>query len=103
MRTCSNILLKLLTPALLLMVSASLAAANESKFFLQDHGDIRVLRGLNPDQNFEAAKLLGEIPLAPAANTTGISPAGAGTDSKFTNAWRSASSTWACQLFGCSQ
>ncbi len=42
-------------------------AADESKFFLQDHGEVRVLRGLDLDTNFEPATLPEEIDVAPAA------------------------------------
>ncbi len=38
---------------------------------------------------------------AAAVITTVISPAGAGTDSRLTSAWRNASSTSACQQSGC--
>ena len=43
------------------------AAAGEAPFLMQDHGQVRVLRGLDPGQDFETAKLPEEIELAPAA------------------------------------
>jgi hypothetical protein len=57
----------LIAPFLMIASSNSLEAADESKFFLQDHGEVRVLRGLDPGQNFEAATLPEDIDLAPAA------------------------------------
>lgn len=67
MRKCAVIFATLLTPVLIFASPKSSGAAEESSFFLQDQGTIRVLRGLNPDQNFEAATLPKEIDLAPAA------------------------------------
>jgi hypothetical protein len=52
---------------LMVVSSNSPEAADESPFFLQDHGEVRVLRGLDPGKNFEAAKLPVELDLAPAA------------------------------------
>ena len=40
------------------------------------------------------------IPGQPGPSTTSISPAGAGTLSRFTSAWRSASCTAPCQVSG---
>lgn len=47
--------------------AAPAAAAGEAPFLMQDHGQVRVLRGLDPGQDFETAKLPEEIELAPAA------------------------------------
>ncbi|MDX1575183.1 MAG: hypothetical protein R3285_03250 [Kiloniellales bacterium] len=41
--------------------------AHDSPFLLQDHGTVRVLRGLNPEQNFQTATLPQDVDLAPAA------------------------------------
>ena len=57
----------LIAPFLMIALSNSLEAADESKFFLQDHGEVRVLRGLDLDTNFDPATLLEEIDVAPAA------------------------------------
>ncbi len=57
----------LIAPFLMIALSNSLEAADESKFFLQDHGEVRVLRGLDPGQNFEAATPPEDIDVAPAA------------------------------------
>ena len=63
----SALFLTLIAPFLMVASSNSLKAAGESKFFLQDHGEVRVLRGLDPGTNFEPATLPEEIDLAPAA------------------------------------
>jgi len=42
-------------------------AQEESPFLLQDHGGVRVIRGLEPGKNFEAATLPQEVDVAPAA------------------------------------
>lgn len=52
---------------LLAAAHAAPAAAGEAPFLMQDHGQVRVLRGLDPGQDFETAKLPEEIELAPAA------------------------------------
>jgi hypothetical protein len=58
----------LVTPVLLFAVpNVTGAAEMESPFLLQDHGTVRILRGLNPDQNFQAATLPEDLDLAPAA------------------------------------
>ena len=57
----------LVTPILLFAVPNATGAAEESPFLLQDDGTVRVLRGLNPDQNFQAATLPEDLDLAPAA------------------------------------
>lgn len=53
--------------AVLTYAAPTVVTAEESKFFLQDHGSVRVLRGLDSDKNFEAATLPAEIDVAPAA------------------------------------
>ena len=67
MRKCGVLIAALITPALMVASLNSPEAADESPFFLQDHGEVRVLRGLDPGKNFEAAKLPEELDLAPAA------------------------------------
>jgi hypothetical protein len=57
----------LVTPILMFAVPIAAGAAEESPFLLQDDGTVRVLRGLNPDQNFQAATLPEDLDLAPAA------------------------------------
>ncbi len=56
-----------LTPVLTFSMPSAEGAAEESPFFLQDQGKVRVLRGLNPEQNFETATLPKDVELAPAA------------------------------------
>ncbi len=67
MRKCTVLVTAQLAAAIVLALSNSPEAADESQFFLQDHGVVRVLRGLDPGKNFEAAKLPVELDLAPAA------------------------------------
>ncbi len=67
MRNLRALSATLIAPFLMIASSNSLEAADESKFFLQDHGEVRVLRGLDPGQNFEAATQPEDISLAPAA------------------------------------
>ena len=67
MRKCGVLIAALITPALMVASLNSPEAADESPFFLQDHGEVRVLRGLDPGKNFEAAKLPVDLDLAPAA------------------------------------
>jgi len=67
MRNLRALSATLIAPFLMIASSNSLAAAEESKFFLQDNGEVRVLRGLDPGQNFEAATLPEDIDVAPAA------------------------------------
>ncbi len=67
MRKCLVLKASLITPALMVASSNSPKAADERAFFLQDHGEVRVLRGLDPGKNFESAKLPVELDLAPAA------------------------------------
>jgi hypothetical protein len=59
----------LVTPVLTFALPHALGAAEESPFLLQDDGKVRVLRGLNPEQNFQAATLPQDLDLAPAAAT----------------------------------
>ncbi len=66
MRKCGFLIATLIAQALM-VASSNSEAADESKFFLQDHGEVRVLRGLDPGKNFETAKLPVELDLAPAA------------------------------------
>ncbi len=67
MRKYSALFLTLIAPFLMVVSSNSLEAAGESKFFLQNQGEVRVLRGLDLDTNFEPATLPEEIDVAPAA------------------------------------
>ncbi len=67
MRKCSVLGAALIAPALMVASSNSSEAAGESPFLLQDHGEVRVLRGLDPGKNFETAQLPEEIDLAPAS------------------------------------
>jgi pyruvate/2-oxoglutarate dehydrogenase complex dihydrolipoamide acyltransferase (E2) component len=67
MRNCGVLIATLIVPALMATSPNSLEAADESPFFLQDHGGVRVLRGLDPGKNFETARLPEELDLAPAA------------------------------------
>ena len=67
MRKCGFLIAALIAPVLMVASPNSLEAADESAFFLQDHGEVRVLRGLDPGKNFEAARLPEELDLAPAA------------------------------------
>ncbi len=67
MRKCGFLIAALIAPVLMVASPNSLEAADESTFFLQDHGEVRVLRGLDPGKNFETAKLPEELDLAPAA------------------------------------
>jgi hypothetical protein len=67
MRKCGVLIAALIAPVLMVTSLNSPEAADESPFFLQDHGEVRVLRGLDPGKNFEAAKLPVELDLAPAA------------------------------------
>ncbi len=67
MRKCGFLIAALIAPVLMVASPNSLKAADESAFFLQDHGEVRVLRGLDPGKNFEAARLPEELDLAPAA------------------------------------
>ena len=67
MRKYGILIATLIAPFLVVASSSSIEAANESQFFLQDHGEVRVLRGLDPSKNFEPATLPEEIDIAPAA------------------------------------
>lgn len=67
MRKHHVLMATLIAPFLMLVSPNSLEAADESKFFLQDHGDVRILRGLDPAKSFEPATLPEEIDIAPAA------------------------------------
>ena len=67
MRKCTVLVATQLAAAIVLASSNSLEAADESPFFLQDHGEVRVLRGLDPGKNFETAGLPEELDLTPAA------------------------------------
>ncbi len=67
MRKCGFLIAALIAPVLMVASPNSLEAADESAFFLQDHGEVRVLRGLDPGKSFETAKLPEELDLAPAA------------------------------------
>ena len=66
MRKCAILVVTLIATVLLLASSNSLEAAEESPFFLQDQGKVRVLRGIDPGKNFETAKVPEEEE-APAA------------------------------------
>ena len=67
MRKCGFLIAALIAPVFMVASPNSLEAADESAFFLQDHGEVRVLRGLDPGKNFETAKLPVELDLAPAS------------------------------------
>ena len=67
MRNRRALIASLMAPFLMVASSNSLEAAGESQFFLQDHGEVRVLRGVDPGTNFEPATLPEEIDAAPAA------------------------------------
>ena len=67
MRKCGFLIAALIAPVLMVASPNSLEAENASAFFLQDHGEVRVLRGLDPGKNFEAARLPEELDLAPAS------------------------------------
>lgn len=70
MKISGILLATLLIPAIVLASSNSLEAAEETPYLLQDHGTVRVLRGLEPEKNFETAHLPAEVDLAPAAAAT---------------------------------
>jgi len=65
MRKCGVLSVTLIATVLLLASSNSSEAAEESPFFLQDQGKVRVLRGIDPGKNFDTAKVPEEE--APAA------------------------------------
>ena len=67
MKNCAVLVVTLITPVLMFASPKSVAAGDESQFFLQDHGTVRVLRGLDPGKNFEAATVPEEIDVEPAA------------------------------------
>ncbi len=67
MRKCTVLVATQLAAVIVLASSNSPEAADESPFLLQDHGEVRVLRGLDPGKNFETAKLPVELDLAPAS------------------------------------
>ena len=67
MKKCGVLVPALLATAIVLAVSDSVEAADESPFFLQDHGTVRVLRGVDPGKNFETAKLPEETEAVPQA------------------------------------
>jgi len=67
MRKCGVLIAALIAPALMVTSPNSLEAADESPFFLQDHGGVRVLRGIDPGKNFETARLPEDLDLAPAS------------------------------------
>ena len=67
MRKCGFLIAALIAPVFMVASPNSPEAADESAFFLQDHGEVRVLRGLDPGKSFETAKLPEELDLAPAA------------------------------------
>jgi len=56
-----------------MFAAAHAGAAGEAPFLMQDHGQVRVLRGLDSGRDFEAAKLPQEIELAPAAGAPATS------------------------------
>ena len=57
MSKCGILIAALIAPVLMVASPNSLEAADESAFLLQDHGEVRVLRGLDPGKNFETARL----------------------------------------------
>lgn len=67
MRTWGILMAAVIAPALMIAAPNALEAADESPFFLQDHGGVRVLRGLDAGKNFEAATVPEEIDVAPAS------------------------------------
>ena len=67
MKKCTVLVATQLAATIVLASSNSPEAADESQFFLQNHGEVRVLRGLDPGKNFETAKLPVEIDVAPAS------------------------------------
>jgi len=67
MRKRAVLVIALVTPVLMFTSPNASGAAEESSFFLQDQGTVRVLRGLDPDKNFEAAQLPKDLDVAPAA------------------------------------
>ena len=67
MRNCGALIAILIAPVLIVVSSNSLEAQDENKFFLQDDGEVQVLRGLDPGTNFEPETLPEEIDVAPDA------------------------------------
>jgi pyruvate/2-oxoglutarate dehydrogenase complex dihydrolipoamide acyltransferase (E2) component len=67
MRKRAALIATLIAPVLIVVSSNSSEAEDESKFFLQDDGEIRVLRGIESDTNFEPATLPEEVDVTPAA------------------------------------
>ena len=67
MKKCGVLLAVVVAPALMAASPDALNAQEESPFLLQDHGGVRVIRGLDSGKNFEAATLPQEIEMAPAA------------------------------------
>jgi hypothetical protein len=65
MRKCTVLVTTQLAAAIVLALSNAPGAADESQFFLQDHGEVRVLRGLDSGKNFETARLPEELDLVP--------------------------------------
>jgi hypothetical protein len=67
MRMCGALGAALLATSLVLAVSNPVEASDESPFLLQDHGTVRVVRGVEPGKNFAAAKLPEEAEESPDA------------------------------------
>ena len=67
MRNCGALIAILIAPVFIVVSSNSLEAQDESKFFLQDDGEVGVTRGLDSGTNFEPATLPEETDVAPAA------------------------------------
>ena len=71
----------LIAPVLVVASSNSLEAEDAGGFFLQDHGEVRVLRGIESDTNVEPDTLPEEIDVAPAAAPgTQVEPTRPGTE-----------------------
>jgi hypothetical protein len=67
MSKCDLLIPTLLAAAIVVPLAKSAEAANVSPYLLQDHGTVRVMRGLKPGKNFETAKLPKETEVVPAA------------------------------------
>lgn len=69
MRKCAVPAATLLAAGMMLAASNSPGVAEESPYLLQGEGEVRVLRGLEPEKSFEPAELPPEVEEAPAAAT----------------------------------
>ena len=78
MRKRTVLVATLLAAAIMLASSNSPEAADEAPYLLQGGGDVRVLRGLEPEKSFESVTLPPETEESPAAATElDVAPAAA--------------------------